>query len=120
MKLPTPRSSSPSAPVRRSDSSRGRVWPGLLRGRPRSYLRRAAHLAVGLAPVSLLTVLLLVAAVPLPVGSASTAIVLFAAALNVAGSVGDVLIARKVLAYPSETYFQDTADGFIAYGRAET
>ena len=87
---------------------------------PESYLRRAAYLAVGLAPVSLLTVLLLVAAVLLPVGSASTAIVLFAAALNVAGSVGDVLIARKVLAYPSETYFQGTADGFIAYGRAET
>ena len=97
-----------------------RLGPVFYVSAPGSYLRRDEYLAVGLAPVSLLTVLLLVAAMLLPAGSASTAIVLFAVAFNVAGSVGDMLIARQVLVYPGETYFQDTADGFIAYGRAET
>ena len=87
---------------------------------PGGYLRRADYLAAGLAPVVLLTPILLAAAVLLPAGSALIAVVLFAASFNVGGSVGDLLMARKVLAYPSETYFEDTADGFIAYGRATT
>lgn len=85
---------------------------------PGSYLRRAGYLAVGLAPLVLLTPVLLFAAMLLPAGSITAT--LFAISFNVAGSVGDVLMAWKVLAYPSETYFQDTAtaDGFITYGRA--
>ena len=80
------------------------------------YLRRTAYLAVGLAPLVLLTPILLLAAMLLPAGSITAT--LFAISFNVAGSVGDVLMAWKVLSYPSETYFQDTttADGFIAYG----
>lgn len=87
---------------------------------PGRYLHRAAYLTAGLAPVVLLTPILLVAAVLLPAGSASTVIVLFAVAFNVAGSVGDLLMAWKVLTYPRETCFQDTADGFTVYGRATT
>lgn len=97
-----------------------RLGPLFYVSAPGSYLRRAEYLAVGLAPVSLLTVLLLVAAVLLPAGSSVSSVVVFAVGVNVGGSVGDMLIARKVLSYPGTAYFEDTADGFIAYGRAET
>jgi hypothetical protein len=75
---------------------------------------------VGLAPLVLLTLILLAAAVLIAVGSAFTATVLSAVALNVAAAMDDMFIAYEVLSYPSETYFEDTGYGFITYGRAET
>ena len=87
---------------------------------PGSYLRRDEYLAVGLAPLVLLTLILLAAAVLIAVGSAFTATVLAAVALNVAAAVDDMFIAYEVLSYPGETYFEDTGYGFIAYARAGT
>ena len=87
---------------------------------PGSYLRRDEYLAVGLAPLVLLTLILLAAAVLIAVGSAFTATVLAAVALNVAAAVDDLFIAYEVLSYPGKTYFEDTGYGFIAYGRAPT
>ena len=84
---------------------------------PGSYLRRDEYLAVGLAPLVLLTLILLAAAVLIAVGSAFTATLLAAVALNVAAAVDDMFIAYEVLSYPSETYFEDTGYGFIAYAR---
>ena len=87
---------------------------------PGSYLCRDEYLAVGLAPLVLLTLILLAAAVLIAVGSAFTATVLSAVALNVAAAMDDMFITYEVLSYPSETYFEDTGYGFITYGRAET
>ena len=41
---------------------------------------------------------------------------LWAFVLNVAGSSGDMLMMRKVMSYPGTTRFEDTGEGFVAYG----
>ena len=38
--------------------------------------------------------------------------------LNVMGSAGDMLIMRKLVPYPRATSFEDTGEGFVAYGPA--
>ena len=43
-------------------------------------------------------------------------VVTWAFVLNVAGSAGDMLMMRKVMSYPGATRFEDTGDGFAAYG----
>ena len=40
--------------------------------------------------------------------------------LNVAGSAGDMLMMRKVASYPGTTRFEDTGEGFVAFGPPET
>ena len=44
--------------------------------------------------------------------------VTWAFVLNVAGSAGDMLMMRKVMSYPRATRFEDTGEGFVAYGSA--
>ena len=85
---------------------------------PGSYLRRDEYLAVGLAPLVLLTLILLAAAVLISPGSVFTTTALAAVAL--AAAVDDLFIACEVFAYPGETYFEDIGYGFTAYGRART
>ena len=36
--------------------------------------------------------------------------------LNVMGSAGDMLMMRKLVPYPRATSFEDTGEGFVAYG----
>ena len=43
----------------------------------------------------------------------------FGRVLNVAGSAGDMLMMRKAMSYPGTTRFEDTGEGFVAYGPAE-
>ena len=83
---------------------------------PGYYLRRGEYLAAALAPVTLLTVVLFVALAILPVDSVFSFTAFVMAGLNVAGSVGDTFIVRKVLARPTESYFEDREDGFVVYG----
>ena len=45
-------------------------------------------------------------------------VVTWAFVLNVAGSSGDMVMMRKVTSYPRATCFEDTGDGFVAYGSA--
>ena len=45
-------------------------------------------------------------------------VVTWAFVLNVAGSAGDMLMMRKVMSYPRATRFEDTGEGFVAYGSA--
>ena len=45
-------------------------------------------------------------------------VVTWAFVLNVAGSSGDMVMMRKVTSYPRATRFEDTGDGFVAYGSA--
>ena len=43
-------------------------------------------------------------------------VVTWAFVLNVAGSAGDMVMMLKVMSYPRATRFEDTGDGFVAYG----
>ena len=46
-------------------------------------------------------------------------ILTWAFVLNVTGSAGDMVLMRKAMFYPRATLFEDTGDGFVAYGPAE-
>lgn len=95
-----------------------KLGPVFYASAPGSYLRRSEYLAAGLAPVTLLTAVLFVALVFLPVSSVFTFTAFLMAGLNVAGSVGDVYIVRKVWVQPSASYFEDRGDGFVVYGNS--
>ena len=43
-------------------------------------------------------------------------VVAWALLLNVMGSAGDMLMMRKLVPYPRVTSFEDTGEGFVAYG----
>ena len=81
-----------------------------------SYLSRTEYVAAGLAPLSLLTVLLLFVLALAPPGSLFFSAVLWAYIFNAGGSVGDLYILRKMMSYSPRTCFEDTGDGFLAYG----
>ena len=93
-----------------------RFGPVFYAAAPGSYLRRADYIGVGLAPAVLVTALLMIVLVFVSAGGLLFAIVLWAFLLNAVGSAGDLLIIRKVISYSSTIYFEDTADGFFAYG----
>ena len=97
-----------------------RFGPVFFATAPGNYLSRTKYLAVGLSPALLLTAALVVAlavvfALELEGGFLSS-VVLWIFLLNTVGSAGDLFIAAKVMGYPSTTYFEDTSEGFVAYG----
>ena len=92
-----------------------RFGPVFYAAAPGSYLDRRRYLAAGLAPAVLLTAALVLVADDDLLAS----VVTWAFVLNVAGSAGDILMMRKVMSYPGATRFEDTGDGFVAYGPAE-
>ena len=83
---------------------------------PGGYLRRGEYAAVGLAPTVFLTMLLLIVLALVSASGLLTAVVLWAFLFNAVGSAGDLLIIRRVMSYPGTTCFQDTKDGFAAFG----
>ena len=83
---------------------------------PGSYFDRSHYLAAGLAPAVLLTVALAAALAIVAADDMLAATVTWAFALNISGSAGDMLMMRKVMSYSSSTRFEDSGDGFVAYG----
>ena len=93
-----------------------RFGPVFYASAPGSYLTKTEYAAAGLAPLALLTMLLLVCAALAPPGGLILSAVLWAYLLNAVGSIGDMLLMRKMVSYPVGTWFEDTGDGFVAYG----
>ena len=96
-----------------------RFGPVFYAAAPGSYLDRPRYVASGLAPAVLLTAALAVALAFVAADDLLASVVTWAFVLNVAGSAGDILMMRKVMSYPGATRFEDTGDGFVAYGPAE-
>ncbi len=99
-----------------------RFGPVFFATSPGNYLPRTQYLAVALSTALLLTAALAAAiatafALDLQGGLLSS-VLLWAFLLNAVGSAGDLFIASKVMGYPGATYFEDTSEGFVAYGPA--
>jgi hypothetical protein len=77
-------------------------------------LSRNRYLLVGLAPFLVLTLLLLLTGILVRDGGIAL-IVLTAMAMNIAGSTGDLIVARKIRQLGGGTLFEDTSDGFNWY-----
>ena len=93
-----------------------RFGPVFYAAAPGSYLDRTRYLAAGLAPAVLLTAVLAAALALVAEDDLLASTVTWAFVLNVAGSAGDMVMMRKVMSYPRATRFEDTGDGFVAYG----
>ncbi len=97
---------------------RPRFGPVFYAAAPGSYLTKLEYAASGLAPAVLLTVLLAVALALVAQNDLLASVVAWALLLNVMGSAGDMLMMRKLVPYPRATNFEDTGEGFVAYGPA--
>ena len=93
-----------------------RFGPVFYAASPGSYLDRPRYLAAGLGPAVLLTAALAAALALVAADDLLASTVTWAFVLNAAGSAGDMLMMRKVMFYPRETLFEDTGEGFVAYG----
>ena len=83
---------------------------------PGSYFTKLEYAASGLAPAVLLTVLLAVALALVAQNDVLASVVAWALLLNVMGSAGDMLMMSKLVPYPRATSFEDTGEGFVAFG----
>ena len=97
-----------------------RFGPVLYASAPGSCLSRRGYVVVGLAPMLGLTALLLAVIAVAPAGGPVGSAAFLAAVLSVGGSAGDAMFVRAVLSYPAHARFEDTADGFTAYGPVVT
>jgi hypothetical protein len=79
-----------------------------------AFLSRNHYLLVGLAPFLVLTPLFLFTGILIRDDDVAL-ITLTAMAMNIAGSTGDFMVARKVRQLGGRTLFEDTADGFNWY-----
>ena len=95
-----------------------KLGPVFYAAAPGSFFDRPRYLAAGLAPAVLLTVVLAAALALVAADDLLASVITWAFVLNVAGSAGDMLIMRKVMSYPHSFRFEDTGDGFVAYGHA--
>jgi hypothetical protein len=77
-------------------------------------IRRNQYLLVCLGPFLMITLIFLFIGI-LATGDNFAALALMAMALNVSGSIGDIIAANKVRRYDRLTLFQDTEDGFKWY-----
>ena len=93
-----------------------RFGPVFYAAAPGSYLNRPQYLAAGLAPAIVLTAVLAAALTFLAGDDLLVSVVTWAFVLNVAGSAGDMIMMFKVMSYPCAIRFEDTGEGFIAYG----
>ena len=95
-----------------------RFGPVFYAAAPGSYFDRPRYLAAGLSPAVLLTAALAVALAFAAADDLLASVFMWAFVLNVAGSAGDMVMMRKVMSYPRASCFEDTGDGFVAYGPA--
>ena len=95
-----------------------KLGPVFYAAAPGSFFDRPRYLAAGLAPAVLLTLALAAALALVAADDLLASIITWAFVLNVAGSAGDMLMMRKVMAYPHAFHFEDTGEGFVAYGPA--
>jgi len=77
-------------------------------------LSRNRYLLVGLSPSLVLTPFFLLTGILIRDDGAAL-MALTAMAMNIAGSIGDLIVARKVKQFGVGTLFEDTADGFNWY-----
>ena len=80
---------------------------------PEWYIRRNAYFLIGLAPLIMISVILVPLATLLPPSSA--AVVLLIAAMNAAGSLGDIVVVTWILFHPADSYIQDHGDRFYLF-----
>ena len=95
-----------------------RLGPVFYAAAPGSYFTKLEYAASGLAPAVLLTVSWAVALTLVAENELLASVVAWALLLNVMGSAGDILMMRKLIPYSRTTRFEDTGDGFVAYGPA--
>ena len=96
-----------------------RLGPVFYAAAPGSYFTKLEYAASGLAPAVLLTVLLAVGLALVAENDVLASVVGWALLLNVMGSAGDMLMMCKLVPYnPRATSFEDTGEGFVAYGPA--
>ena len=93
-----------------------RFGPVFYAAAPGSYLSKPRYLAAGLAPAVLLTAAFAAALAFVAEEDLLVSIAMWAFVLNVSGSAGDMLMMRNAMSYPRATRFEDTGDGFVAYG----
>jgi hypothetical protein len=96
-----------------------RLGPVFYAAAPGSYLTKPEYAATGLAPAVLLTAALVVALNFVAASGILAWVVIWAILLNVGGSAGDMLMMWKLVPYPRTTRFEDTGEGFVAYGPVE-
>jgi len=93
----------------------GRFFPVAFYASATGYiLSRNHYLLVGLAPFLVLTPLFLLTGILIRDDGVAL-IALMTMAMNIAGSTGDFIVARKVRQLGGRTLFEDTADGFNWY-----
>ena len=95
-----------------------RLGPVFYAAAPGSYFTKIEYAASGLAPALLLTVLWPVILTLVAANELLASVFAWALLLNVMGSAGDILMMRKLMPYPLEARFEDTGEGFVAYGPA--
>lgn len=92
----------------------GRFFPVVYASATGPLIPRNHYLLVGLAPFLVLTPLFLLIGI-LARNDGIAVMALMAMAMNVGGSIGDLMVARKVRQLGGGTLFEDTADGFNWY-----
>ena len=92
----------------------GKFFPVVYASATGPLIPRNHYLLVGLAPFLVLTPLVLLMGI-LARNDGIAIMALMAMAMNVGGSIGDFMVARKVRQLGSGTLFEDTADGFNWY-----
>jgi hypothetical protein len=88
------------------------VGPGYAYTTFREPMGRWAYLAVGLAPIVLVSAIGMALVVPWP---AARGWLVFTCVVNAAGAIGDLWMAWRILRLPRNAIFFDLADGFAAY-----
>ena len=92
----------------------GRFFPVAFYTTSRAPVSRNQYLLVSLAPFLTLTPIFLVIGI-LANSEGIAALAIIAAAMNVSGSIGDLMMAWKIRRHGNQTLFEDTADGFNWY-----
>ena len=92
----------------------GGFFPAVYASATGPFLSRNHYLLVGLAPFLVLTPIFLLTGILIH-DDGGALIAMTAMAMNVAGSTGDLIVARKVRLLGGGTLFEDTADGFNWY-----
>src|SRR5690606_33643689 len=85
------------------------VGPGIAYTTFLEPMSRAAYLAVGLAPLLIMSVAFVVAALYWP---SAAGWLLAAAIINASGAIGDLWMSYRILRAPRGARFYDLADGF--------
>jgi hypothetical protein len=88
------------------------VGPGFAYTTFLESMSKWAYLAIGLAPLALISVIAVAGALLWPVAAGW---LLMVAIINASGAIGDLWMSARILRAPSEARFFDLADGFAIY-----